>query len=74
MCAVVPSVLKFALAKHYEVLIFQIKMHKPLRRAQPAAFLFEILRVNRVLPVQIAALGITAHISVSVLAILRERY
>ena len=28
--------LQFALIKHYEVLIFQIKMRKPLRRAQPA--------------------------------------
>ena len=72
--------------------MLQIKMHKPLRRTQPAfralvlppflrvgcaarvcAFLFEILRVNRVLSVQIAALGTTAHISVCVLTILRER-
>ena len=36
MRAVVPSVLQFALIKHYEVLIFQLKMRKPLRRAQPA--------------------------------------
>ena len=38
--------------------------------ARVCAFLFEILRVNRVLSVQIAALGTTAHISVCVL---RER-
>ena len=41
--------------------------------ARVCTFLFEILRVNRVLSVQIAALGTTAHISVCVLAILRER-
>ena len=74
MCTVVPSVPPFALIKPYSPLIFQIKMYKPLRRAQPAkkevaqaygtrvgcaarvcTFLFEILRVNRVLSVQIAA-------------------
>ena len=41
--------------------------------ARVCTFLFEILRVNRVLSAQIAALGATARISAHVLAISRER-